>query len=239
MTGRGYVSGPLIALCFLVLAAPACHAAVLFSDDFESGDLSKWNVVTGSWIVEEEDGNHYARTDGGPFRVMNIAGRTFGDVTITARIWQVTRDHGANIYARNDLVTMEDAQHSGYWFGISGALDASGWGAFRRGGQTVGGVLVASTPLDTWVRLEVTLTGQSATMTAALEGDVALGEASFDIPNIASATGLDIPEGYFGFIVAGEQVRIDDVVVTGAADSVAVQPHRSAAITWASVKSGP
>ena len=65
MTGRGYVSGPLIALCFLVLAAPVCRGAVLFADDFESGDLSKWNVVTGSWIVEEEDGNHYARSDGG------------------------------------------------------------------------------------------------------------------------------------------------------------------------------
>lgn len=239
MTGRGYVSGPLIALCFLVLAAPVCRGAVLFADDFESGDLSKWNVVTGSWIVEEEDGNHYARSDGGPFRIMNIAGRMFGDVTMTARIWHVTKDHGANIYARNDRATRDDVLHSGYWFGISGALDASGWGTFRRGGQTVGGVLVSSAPLDTWVLLEVTLTGQSVTMTAALEGDVALGEASFDIPDIAAATGLDIPEGYFGFIVAGQQVRIDDVVVTGAADSVAVRPHRSAAITWASVKTGP
>jgi len=129
--------------------------------------------------------------------------------------------------------------HSGYWFGISGPLDAAGWGMFRDGGQTVEGVLVSSSPLDTWVTVEVTMAGRSATMTAVLEDGGVLGEASFDIPDIAEASGLDMPQGFFGFIVAGAQVRIDDVVVIGDADSVAVQPEGSAAMVWGSLKIAP
>ncbi len=239
MLGRARVSGLVLCGCLVASSASVCHSGVLFSDDFESGSLDRWNVVTGTWIVEEEDGNHYARTDGGPFRVMNIAGVVFGDVTMSARIWHVSKDHGANIYARNDRATRDDVRHSGYWFGISGALDAAGWGMFRQGGQTVEDVLVASTALDSWVRVEVTMAGRSATMTAALEDGGVLGEASFDIPDIAEASGLDMPEGFFGFIVAGAQVRVDDVVVTGDADSVVVQPEGSTAILWASLKTAP
>ncbi len=236
MAERTTVAGWFLGYCFVFAVTPAAGAAVLFSDDFESGNLDRWNVVTGSWIVEAEDGNHYARTDGGPFRVMNIAGRMFGDVTMTARIWHVSRDHGANIYARNDRATREDFHHSGYWFGISGSLDAAGWGMFRSGGQTVEGILVASSPFDTWVTLEVTMAGRSATISAALEGGGDLGELSFDIPDIGDASGLDTPEGYFGFIVGGAQVRVDDVVVTGDAHSVAVRPEGNAAVVWGSLR---
>jgi hypothetical protein len=231
--GRARLSGLAFGVCLVVSVASTCGATVLFSDDSESGNLDRWNLVTGSWIVEEEEGNHYARTDGGPFRIINIAGRTFDDITITARMWHVSKDHGANIYARND------GARSGYWFGISGPLDAAGWGMFHHGGQTIEGVLVASSPLDTWVTLEVTMTGRSATMSAVLEGGGVLGETAFDIPDIADASGLDMPEGFFGFIVAGAQVRIDDVVVTGDADSVAVQPEGSAAMAWGSLKTAP
>ncbi|MBT3270946.1 hypothetical protein HN371_27640 [Candidatus Poribacteria bacterium] len=226
----------VLTACLLLSVAGITHAAILFADDFQSGDLGAWQVVTGDWRVEEEDGNSYARSDGGPFRTMNIADRMFGDVTMTARIWQVSQDHGANIYARNDQNAESRGRHSGYWFGVSGPLEAAGWGAFNRGVQTVQGVLYASAPLDTWVRLEVTLTGRSATMTAAVEGGAVVGEAAFDVPDLPAATSLDVPEGYLGFIVAGEQVRVDDVVVHGDVDSVAVRPRQSAAVTWASLR---
>ena len=53
MLGRTHLSVLVLGICLLASVASACRAAVLFSDDFESGALDKWNVVTGSWIVEE------------------------------------------------------------------------------------------------------------------------------------------------------------------------------------------
>ncbi|MAF10927.1 hypothetical protein CMK11_10805 [Candidatus Poribacteria bacterium] len=113
---------------------------------------------------------------------MNIAARMFSDVTITARMWQVTQDHGASVCTRNDQHADSRGRHSRYWFGISGPLEAAGWGTFSRGVQTVQGVLLASSPLNAWVHLEVTLTGRSATMTAPVEGGDVVGEAAFEYP---------------------------------------------------------
>jgi hypothetical protein len=100
----------------------------------------------------------------------------------------------------------------------------------------VQGVLFASSPLNTWVHLEVTLTGRSATMTASLEGGDVVGEAAFEVPDLPTATSIDVPEGYVGSIVGGGQVRVDDVVVRGDADSVAVQPRQGVAVTWGSLR---
>jgi hypothetical protein len=221
------------ALC----ATGAVRAAVV-KDDFESGKLDRWTPVTGQWEIVREDGNRVLKSvpDGlTEFRALNLASSVIGDFTFEARIRQVSQDHGANLYFRHNQTPENRVIHTGYWFGISGALAAVGWGTWDHGEQTVDDVMLSPVALD-WVKLRLEATGVKISMWIQREGvddELAL---VFELEDIAAETGLDLREGRLGFDVAGNEVWIDDVAIDGR--SLDVAPSGKSAVSWGAVKSG-
>lgn len=215
------------------------QAATLFSDDFEEGNLEKWEVVAGDWEIGEDDGNHFAVTKAAAedelFRAVNVAGSQFTDFRMEARIWQVSRDHGANIYYHNDHTAETLNEPSGWWYGISGALDAVGWGWFDKGDQTVWDVLFSPIELG-WVKLRLEVNGKSAVMSILREGVDNEYMTVFEPEDIAAEAGMNFARGFVGLIVAGDEVRIDDVVITGDTVATAIAPSGKAAATWGRLK---
>jgi len=227
----------VLSLVWTLLPAGGAFGRILFSDDFEKGDLRQWDVIGGTWKVLQIDNNHLVQTKeaGNPndFRTLNIMNRAFGDFTMEARIWQVSQDHGANIYFHNDQSRRNPQQHSGYWFGISGALAAVGWGLFKEGAQGVWDALFSNVPLG-WVRLRLKVKGKSATMWIQREGVDDDFQQVFEVADLFEETQADYPKGSIGLVVAGGAVQIDDVIV--ADDELAVEPAGKAAILWGQLK---
>ena len=127
----------------------ALAADTLFWDDFEAGNLEMWNVVNGEWDIIQEDGNRVARmTSGDAFGVINIKELAVRDFTMEVRLWQVSRDNGANIYFYNNRTASNIGEDVGYWFGISGALDAVGWGEIIGAEMNLYHGMDSSVPLD-------------------------------------------------------------------------------------------
>jgi hypothetical protein len=215
-------------------------AKILFSEDFENGKLEQWEVIGGTWKVIEIDGNHVVQTKEGAnpnaFRTLNIDTEVFGDFTMVARIWQVSQDHGANIYFRNDQSRRNPERHSGYWYGISGALAASGWGIFDTGAQGVWEVAFSEVALDNWVRLKLAVKGKRATMWIAREDVDEDFQQMFEVDNLSEVTRVDFPRGRIGFVVAGGEVWVDDVVISSDGAGLAVKPRSKAAVTWGRLK---
>lgn len=60
---------------------------------------------------------------------------------------QVSSDDGANIYFYNNRTQENIRSGQGYWFGISGALDAIVWGEIIGGSLMLSDIVVSETPL--------------------------------------------------------------------------------------------
>ncbi len=188
--------------------APTPSGETLFADDFESGGLEKWDVVNGEWDVIDVDGNHVARLiNGVDFAVINIANFAASDYTIEVRIWDVSQNQGANIYFRNNRTAANIGADSGFWFGISGALAAVGWGD-TQGGLRI--IQVARSPVPfTWMRLKLSLIDENALMWALREG------VDDDFIQVFNISGFPTSSGSenLGLIVGGREVWVDDVLV--------------------------
>ncbi len=230
----------VLSIVLTVVRVGDAEGKVLFSDDFESGNLGQWEVIGGGWKVTKIEGNRVAETkvavDGDNFRTLNITDQVFSDFTIEARIWQVSQDHGANIYFRNNQSRRNPQQHSGYWFGISGALAAVGWGTFEDGVQSVIDVQFSDVQLDSWVRLKLDVKGRSAVMWIQRGGVDDEFQNVFEVDNLFEVTRQDYPKGSIGFVVAGAEVRIDDVVISDDGKGLAIEPVGKTAVLWGQLK---
>jgi hypothetical protein len=62
--GPLFVSAIVISIVFLALIAPLAKVqageAAIFEDDFESGNLGNWNIISGDWEIIIDGGNHIA-----------------------------------------------------------------------------------------------------------------------------------------------------------------------------------
>ena len=154
------------------------------------------------------DGNHVARlTNGIEFAVINIANFAASDYTIEVRIWDISQNQGANIYFRNNLTAENIGTDSGFWFGISGALEAVGWGD-TQGGLRIIQVVRSSLPF-TWMRLKLSVINENALVWALREG------VDDDFIQVFNVSGLPTSSGSenLGLIVGGREVWVDDVLV--------------------------
>ena len=115
------------------------------------------------------------------------------------RLRQVSGDDGANIYFSNNRTSDNIGLDLGYWFGISGALDAIGWGENIGGGLRLYDIVVSETPLDSWVQLALSLLDGRAAMSVMREGVDEGFVPLFDVGPLAVSEGGD----KLGLIVAG------------------------------------
>lgn len=233
----------VLSLVWIVISGEGAAAQVWFKADFENGNLREWEAIRGTWRVIQSGDNHVVQSRKAVLetglRTLNIAGRIFGDFTMEARIWQVSRDHGANIYFHNDQSRTNPLRHSGYWFGISGAFRSVGWGTFNKGVQRVWEAQALSdVPLDRWVRLRLEVQGRSARMWLGPEDIAGAFQKVFDIPDLVEVTQMDYPTGRIGFIVGGVEVWMDDVVISGEELVLVIEPTGKAAVLWGQLKRG-
>lgn len=73
----------------IVIAQGSQDYGIIWSDDFEDGTLNNWNVVSGSWEIITEGGNHFVhcnRTSTPEHRRMVSKDAIGGDVTIKAKV---------------------------------------------------------------------------------------------------------------------------------------------------------
>ena len=229
----------LSVLVVVTLTTGSALGKVKFSDDFESGNLDRWQAVGGEWEIIEVDGNRVARTKGSPdgkFMTLNIRNWAFDNFTMDARIWQVSLDQGANIYFHNDHSHSNPQRHSGYWFGISGAFRAVGWGTIDDGVFRRWDTQRSAVPLNNWVRLRLEVQGRRATMWMAGDHADDKFQQIFDVINLAKVIGKHYATGHIGFIATNKEVWVDDVVVTGDGTGLAVDPRENAAVLWGQLK---
>ena len=225
---------------FIMLQTERVYGRILFSEDFEKGALRQWEVIGGTWKVIQIGNNHVVQTkeekNPNAFRTLNITDQIFSDFTLEARIWQVSQDHGANIYFHNDQERRNPEQHSGYWFGMSGALAAVGWGTFNAGIQEVWDVLFSDIALDNWVRFRLKVEGKRATMWIQRDGVDRDFQQVFEVGDLSEVTQEDYPPGRLGFVVAGGEVLMDDVMVSDDGRGLAIEPVGKTAILWGQLK---
>ena len=184
-------------------------ADMLFWDDFETGDLHRWTVVNGDWDVIRVDGNRVARLKGGAeFGVINIRDLAVTDFSMRVRLRHVSGDDGANIYFYNNRTQENIGSDLGYWFGISGALDAIGWGESIGGSLRLSDIVVSETPL-TWVELGLSLLDRRASMAVMREGVDQGFIPLFEVGPLATYNDAES----LGLVVAGREVWVDDVLV--------------------------
>ena len=144
----------LLSLVMIMLSRGSALGKIRFSDDFESGNLHRWEAIGGVWEIIEVDGNHVVRTKARThekFLTLNIRNWHFRDFTMEARIWQVSLDQGANIYFHNDQSHNNAHLHSGYWFGVSGPFRAIGWGTIDDGMLRRWDTQRSAVPLNNWM----------------------------------------------------------------------------------------
>ena len=185
-------------------------ADILFWDDFESGTLDKWTVVNGAWDVVRVDGNRVARLKAGAeFGAINIWDLTVAGFSMQVRLRHVSGDDGANIYFYNNRVHDNIGADLGYWFGISGALDAIGWGESVGGALRLNDIVVSETPLDSWVQLRLSLIDRRASMAVMRE---VVDEGFIPLFDVGPLVAHDAAES-LGLVAAGREVWVDDVLV--------------------------
>ena len=132
---------------------------VQFRDDFEAETVgypaSKWSVVTGTWLVEQEaDGNNvYSQSEAPTGRVTYAYwdGHIFTDGIIEAKVKSISGTRGQHIAWRSD----GGVNSNYYWFGWGFSPDRVRWGKFVGGVGTEVAAISRDFSSGVWYTLKV------------------------------------------------------------------------------------
>lgn len=129
------VTSFLVMTLALFISTSTSHAAILFHDDFESGDFSSWtqaDVGDTAWSVQEADaehpaysGNHYARvagTDGSPAStgILRVKISTVGYEKL---IWRIRLSANHELLDSGDFFWIEWSHNGGIdWRWMAGLI---------------------------------------------------------------------------------------------------------------------
>jgi hypothetical protein len=215
---------PLLGLSASLWAAKA-DAAIMSSDDFETGSSSGWSpqmsALTSEWAIDsttDVSNCAYRRVDqSGTTGAWNdaIGGGTFGDMTVTANVrinaWNGTGSDQAAVFAR-----WSSSAGQVSWYSV--AITSDGWMHIRRNAAgTVTNLVDVNNIMvqpGEWFNVRLEVTSSNPVHLTAYLGDV--WEGHYD-----DYSQSNISNGYYGIGTFGADASFDDVVIGDANEVLA------------------
>lgn len=207
-----YLSLSLLLLLLVLTTFPA-KATIVFNDDF-SGDLSKWQVVSGSWGKGSDELS--GTTSGFGQRIM-MQGLTMDDFRAEYKIMFLS-----GTYMEVGMVfrgVSGDESNNGYWVGLKNTPSLGHVGLYlhkRSAGATyLVGFYNFAVVWNTWYNVEVLAVGQG--IKVSLDGTLRIDTADSDL-----AFGT---MGIMAWSSSNENVHFDDVSVDNLENSIHSTPE--------------
>jgi len=116
IAGRLGVLGAAVALVvgtLIAVTVPAALAATLYSNNFDSGDLSGWTKSGGTWGLATDGSQVYqqSKSDANDARTWYTPGSTFTDYTVQARVKPIAFGAATRFVALNARVQSATSEY--------------------------------------------------------------------------------------------------------------------------------
>ncbi len=194
LAGAGLVAAALIAV-----SGPAAMAATLYSNDFESGDVSGWSKSGGSWAVATDGSRVFqqSKLDSSDARVFYSPGSTFTDYTVQARVKPLAFGASTRFVALNARVQSATSE---YRLALLDSNQAQ-LQTVDSGSVTVLGSRSLTVSTGTFYTLQITVSGTSVS-------------GSVNGTQVGSATSSRFGAGTVGFATFHATASFDDLLVS-------------------------
>ena len=90
--------------------------------------------------------------------------------------------------------------------------------------------------LDSWVGLKLDVEDRSAVIWIQRGGVDDEFQNVFEVDNLFEVTRQDYAKGSIGFVVAGAEVRVDDIVISDDGKGLAIELAGKTAVLWGQLK---
>jgi len=202
IVGRLGVLGAAVALVvgtLIAVTVPAALAATLYSNNFDSGDLTGWTKSGGTWGLATDGSQVYqqSKSDANDARTWYTPGSTFTDYTVQARVKPIAFGAATRFVALNARVQSATSE---YRLALLDTNQAQ-LQTVDSGSVTVLGSTSLTVSTGTFYTLQIQVSG--STVTGFVNG-----------AQVGSGTSSLFPSGTVGFSTFHATASFDDLLVS-------------------------